>query len=361
MVASGFHQVSSSLTPAAPTLRIFDESAPLLPPGERLPHELRLREAFELHFLPDSKELEPTTISLYYTTLGHWERLTTDPPIGLTTDVDFRAFRDAMLKEARGTTVDNNIRRLRTMFRRFGPRSDGNPGGMGFLTLLPYCRSTGAKHGKKRSIPLEELSAVYRACEIATWPSRGPVPAPKLWRTKLVFFYNVGASTVDAELLRWAQIGPGDPDDHQRKDPQRQYVSFVREKTKHLKEDELHVPLNATVLRALLSIRTDDPRVFPCSWTNFRDRKAQWEAILSEAGIPKKRWFNFAHLRKTCNVRANSIPGVAGVGKAILGHAPRDVNDEHYEDWTDRMAYAVDHLPQPDAFAGLDHQRRLFE
>lgn len=350
---------SLSMKHSSISLRLFDATDCFVLPGD--PRELRLSEAADLLYFPVATHLDSATVSSIRTTLRHWERLTTDPPIGAVTDETFVEFRDALrhdtsqgLQGRSKATVARNLRQLTTIFRMFGPRTDSNKGGKGLLKIIPHCRSFKVGERDWRYVSLEDLDAVFRAASIAVWP-RTP-DAPLIWRGKFAWLSFYGTNPCDMYAAEWSQITYGDGS---KKMPRRdrRYLTFTRDKTEEDKP-ALTVPIPErlwNVLRPLRSIGSD--RIFPCSATNTRDRNKQRDEILDEAGIPPERRFTFADLRPTTNTRLNDI--IPGVGEAVLGHAPRGVNSKFYDLWAGRMLDALDRLPVPPAFIDAN-QRTLF-
>ncbi|MDE2103071.1 MAG: hypothetical protein KGL39_37850 [Patescibacteria group bacterium] len=295
--------------------------------------------------------------------IDNWARITEDPPVSAITDLSLLAFRQARLadvppgsSEKSAWTVNKDLRGIRRVLRHLGPRSHGNPAGLGLISIIPYCEMLAAMPGELRIASDAELSALFSACDVATWP-RTRVPAPQLWRALLVCAYNWGANRQDLYRLSDVSIAAGDGRNYGPR-TDRLYVRFVRQKTRRKKPQPLVIPLNATVAMHVQGLLCPGERLFPFPAQNHRDFKRQWDRIHADAGISLDRKIHFQDLRKTCNTRFDEIS--AGIGEWILGHAARDVNRKFYLDVSARILDAVDRLPQPSGFKSLDRQRRLF-
>lgn len=347
---------------AVPAVRLFDPADCRNFPDD--PRQLRLREVADLYYFPLATHLAKGTASSIRTTLSNWERLTDDPPVGAIDDQTLARFRDAFLTDrssGRGgrsrATVARNLRQLKTIFRLLGPRGDRNPGGQGILDQVPHCR--GYKVGARDWIyvSVDEMDAVYRACEVARWPATGRAHPCALWRAKFASLWAFGWNPCDMYAATWSQIAPGDGS-LARPCRDRHYLSFTRAKTAGEKP-VLHLPFPRWLAKIFAHLRSSPGRIFDCSIANVRDRNAQRDAILDAAGIPLARRFTFADLRPTCSTRLNEI--IPGLGAAVLGHLPRDVNSRFYNQWAARMAEALDAMPRPQSFGAGERQLRLFE
>src|SRR5262249_35831612 len=144
-----------------------------------------------------------------YVTLSSWERLTANPGISAISDFSLQSFRDARHKEAfrgqaekRAATVNKDLRNIRSILRRVGPRGDRNPAGQGILPSRPDCQPRPADPIRKRIAVRSELAAIYPACDVAIWPAQRVtgVPPPRLWRALYVCELCWGANVGD--LLR---------------------------------------------------------------------------------------------------------------------------------------------------------------
>lgn len=357
-----FAPTSAEVARAPSGIRLFSPSRALKSIAD--PKDLRLRDAADQFYFPVATHLDRDTVSSIRTTIANWERLTNDPPIGRITDEVLASFRDRFREDVSGgysgrsrATVARNLRQLKTIFRVLGPRTDGNPNGKGLIDLVPHCR--GYKVGERdwKFVSLEDLNAVYKACEVATWPSSGPVHPCFLWRAKFAWLHYYGTNPCDMYAALWCHISHGDGS-KARPAKDRMYLTFTREKTAEEKPEKLHLPVPEILWRILRSLRSSDPRIFTCSATNFRDRNAQRDAIFEAAGIPNERRWTFADMRPSCSTRLNDL--FPGLGAAVLGHAPRGVNSRFYDLWAGRMAEWLDRFPVPPAFEGNARQLRLF-
>jgi len=323
------------------------------------PGRITLREAYCAFLEPTLGDRAPATRSQLLCTIGEWERLTSNPPIDQISDMTLVKFRDDRRNDEGGiaeATVNKDLRGLRRIMRRIGPRCDGNPGGQGLISLVPYCEMLVPGEPRKRIASANELSALYEACDVATWPNRCGISPPLLWRATIVCLLNWGLNTQDLFRLDESSIVPGDGRRGLSR-PDRLYLRFVRRKTQRHKPAPIILPLNETVQRHVASIRRPGGRLFPFP-RNTRDIKRQWDVIHAEAGIALESKIHFQDLRKTCNTYFDMVS--PGIGEWILGHAPREVNAKFYLDVEKRILAAVDQFPQPAGFSRFERQLRLF-
>lgn len=325
--------------------------------------ELTLTQAYFRFLEPTLTDRAKGTRTALKGAIDNWARIMHDPPLSQISDLSLLAFRQARLSdvppgstEKSAWTVNKDLRGIRRVLNHLGPRSRGNPAGMGLISVIPYCEMLLAPCSEVRVASNADLSALYAACDVATWP-RSRVPAPQLWRALLAAAFNWGANRRDLYRLTEASIALGDG--RQRGiQTDRWYVSFVREKTKRKKPRPIVIPLNATMHAHVQGLFAAGERLFPFPEQNHRDFKRQWDRIHADAGIPLERKIHFQDLRKTCNTRFDEVS--PGIGEWVLGHAARDVNRKFYLDVSARMLDAVDRLPQPAGFRSIERQLRLF-
>jgi hypothetical protein len=217
----------------------------------------------------------------------------------------------------------------------------------------------------------DQLSALYRACEVAWWPvmsrSKRELDPASQWRAAIVMYATYGFRTEelincsgkDCSLVHSSVS-------YQREMPQGGFCEnangwfwYVPEKQKRIKGEPLFLPLNDCAAWHLQSIRpsviTPDQPIFnwPQNSNAFYDN---WKAIVSASRIrlpldlsgqpvmlyPK-------NLRKTCSTwHKYHKPGVAGL---ITGHAARDVVHRHYINGETIILDAINGLPIPHAWS----------
>lgn len=350
------------------------QEPPILPfqrPETAAPDDLKLtlRDAFEKHMAADLEaEKSASTVGNYRTALSHWERLTRNPPIGEATDETMAVLRRGLLAEEKtGHSIMDVRKCLRAIFRRLGPRSDGNPRGKRILDVVPYMEPVPTGEGAPRKIPLETLSAIYEACRVADWPSGCLATAPFVWRVAFVLLYCHGPRRSELLGLEWSMVSwePAHPHPLVDLDNPHGWLTYTPPKTQGHK-GALYRPLTEVSrwhLAQLHAVRGERRKVFGWPASSGTGRRPQTrEAIQRAARIENP--YTFQHFRQTCNMAYRKIDREAA--EAVMGHAPRDVNSRWYWQSVEAMIEAAAQLPQPDAFERAllgpvdDPQRRLF-
>lgn len=308
----------------------------LITRGNDLKFNLSLRECFEQYLLPDMTDAPQGTLSIYLTTLNHWETRTSNPPIGEITNEVLRDFKQSFIRQGYSPeSIKKYWRHIRPILRRVGPQIQGNPLGEGIIDRVPYMSPPKNKTIKiPRIVTEDELNAVYHACKIAKWPK---VESPALmWKLALVIFYNCGPRTQDVfRRLRWENV-----------DLENRRISFISQKRSKLQG----IPFQELVglhLEAVYHGQDPGETVLRATKCN-RSLYAQWKAIQDKAGI--RNYIEFRDLRETCNSLLNAaVPG-ANAGKWVLGHGGSGVNELYYHNPTPEVLQAVENLKQPEAF-----------
>lgn len=360
-----------------PALRIYSDDAP---------HRITLRQALESYVLTTLDSPSAATVQQLWRAVHLWEEFESrnGPNLKMrhaknpgksggsigTTSTDAADIDDVMLAQFRdwcqetkghaASTWNKTWRRVRQILRKLGPPEKGNPAGLGKIARVPHIRLVTESKRGKRIVTLDELDAWYRAAEHATWPD-GDVAAARQWRALLVLGYTTGLRTIDAKQLDRESITSDQhcPDDDVAWTCPHGWLYVVPEKTKR-HQREVILPLNeclATHLSWLCSSGSSRLFSFGAANRHFSD---QWKEITRRA---KVKPFTFGDLRKTANTQYNQIR--PGLGKWILGHAPRGVNETFYLDIMPQVLRGVDTLPLPTAFTELadkpvDRQMRLF-
>lgn len=330
------------------------------PPDRPKALGLTVREAYEKYLLPDLQSGSPRNINEYKTAIKHWETLLTnpaaeatatgwDPDISLIDDELLSAFRAKLL--ARGLaprTVNKTWHNIRAVLRRCSPRTSDNPAGKGMIPFVPYFAPLKASRPNPRAATPREVNALYRACEVATWPlQRRTGVAPMLiWQAALVCFWNLGPRCWDMWGMKpekgwqWAKC------DGRR-------IEYWQTKVKEWHQ----MPLNKTVQWHLERIRPamlkrGGTRIFPASGNQHR-LYDEWEKIRAEAAklVPSVIDLMPHDLRRSCQTAFDDLS--LGYGDYVVGHKPEGVGPTWYRDLSKRIPKAVRQLPQPLAFTEL--------
>lgn len=202
-----------------------------------------------------------------------------------------------------------------------------------------------------------ELSRIYHAAEVATWPTyrrasptipgRWPLPYTPAdgWRALIVLLATYGMRTEDAITLSptghgltWASVrrDSRNPDPSGKLTNPEGWLSFVPAKTAASKPDPLILPITPLVRHHLDRLRvgaTPVPAAPVFDWPTTAgsvERSLvgfywQWDQILKAAGVTATGWDGQPvkllpkHLRKTCVTWLEDHR--PGVSKYVTGHA----------------------------------------
>lgn len=202
-----------------------------------------------------------------------------------------------------------------------------------------------------------ELSRIYHAAEVATWPTyrrasptipgRWPLPYTPAdgWRALIVLLATYGMRTEDAITLSptghgltWSSVrrDSRNPDPSGKLTNPEGWLSFVPAKTAAIKPDPLILPITPLVRHHLDRLRvgaTPVPAAPVFDWPTTAgsvERSLvgfywQWDQILKAAGVTATGWEGQPvkllpkHLRKTCVTWLEDHR--PGVSKYVTGHA----------------------------------------
>ncbi len=363
--------------------------------------DISLRVAFETFLLPSlDRSRASKTTSSYFTSLGHWEafhrlRGSTnstpalevgengylDPPIYQISDEMLNEFGEWLMVETcpsppaplpeagRGETVsdgggaglsvataDKVWKNLRAILRRVGPRESRNPKAVGILDRVPTMDPVSDLADPDRltigegavDVTDDELGAIYEACEIATWPGECSVMQ---WRTYLVILAVMGPRVNDAATLtvEHFRMEAKSPVRRSTREHEQGWLVYLPTKTKGKKRTRLIVPLPPCVRDHVESLlRQRGGRLF--SWVDSGGHRfaEQWQRIVDQAGLPHVQR---RHMRAMANLRWSRTGVRDDLGKWVLGHAARDVNESNYTRIEPDLIAAVPRLEIPVAFA----------
>lgn len=356
-----------------------------------------------------------STINGYATDLKRWEEVTSSPSFGdgsfgeqgpTLRDINrdlLNEFRERLKNRPRRAahrqnvestreespvsinTTNRIIRSLNVLLHRASPDVPGNPAGEGitdeYLNIRQFPRSRSAK----RVASTEEVGAWYKWTHEAAWPSGQPVPAPLWWRTLIVLISHYGFRTRDNFDLKWEDIfwEAQCPNEDAPWKCVHGWIRMTPRKTARKKPDPLVLPMTTVVRAHLMScweasgkpqtgrvlkcpVKRKTARTLPDGQASNRTTQDHLQAERRRqqrrAGI--ERPYTFNQLRKTCNTWLRRID--RELGRLVLGHASRDVNDEYYYVGIGTIVEKLPLVPMPSAFSAIfrdrgDRQRRLFE
>lgn len=227
---------------------------------------------------------------------------------------------------------------------------------------------------KKFYLTYDQIDALYRACDVAAWPTLlgdKPLPysPPRYWRAMLVMQFNYGPRTQELaayereqDTLTWGQVSwePETPDQAGTAQNEHGWFWYTPQKQKRVKGDPLVLPLSQAAARHLRSIYppgqvADSDRVFPFPYSPDSFYETWW-AIVAASGVQLKKDLKTGErpavelklLRKTCETWHDTHS--PGIGEIITGHAERTVSGKHYANRELRLVEAVNNLPQPASF-----------
>lgn len=306
-------------------LRLFspDNSFPL-------PADMTLREGFDLVARPTFLNATKGTLQEYNTALNRWEEFTDNPPITQIDDATCDGFTQAVLDSevVANTTYNKWARHIRGIFNRLGPRDSRNKLGKGIMPMIPIIQFLNEELTEPRVIPLEHISKMYEACDVATWPKRSGASPPLRWRCLLVMFYCVGPRRDDALLMTEEALHAGGA------------LRWIAKKTRK----KQCVPLHPVVHAHLARLPRDGFTLLGMPTTNRRDFYATWRAICKAAEVPNYIPKDF---RKTCGTQLDlQYEGAAGW---VLGHSD-NVTRKYYINPTEKVTKAILAMAMPEAF-----------
>lgn len=330
---------------------------------------LTLRQAWlQLH---QSADHSPRYAEDVLKALDHWERLTDDPPLRAIDNLALKQWKERLqttplppprhwsaAKKATWvprppsrTTVAKYLREIIAILSTCGPARHGKPDALGVLAIVPCTAPPPVDEGDVVYAEPEEVSAIYRACDAATWP-KGPGPrqtwpaelmtAADWWRALLVYLFNIGSRKNEFLRLRWDTV-----------DMSRRLLTPPTSK----RQKACLRPINATLFDHLFSIwQPARELVFACPdsktllYSQFHTiQRAAGISVPRPAGSRRLPVFGFHELRKTCGTVLTELNPRAA--QAMLGHASIETTMRSYSNARRSLLKAAHALEQPAAFA----------
>ena len=215
--------------PAAPSVAIGPNV------GDGLHSEMTLREFFERWYVPNvmhrQKRCSEETIALYRQSIGHWVRLTSDPPIG---QIDEETLYDRFAEGLRQSTYRRGLsgrprllseqtavkhqRHVRAVYFRCGPKTDPKRPSKGLVEEIQHLViASPAAARVKPKFSVEQARKVFAACdEMTAFGARGGSTrgrkgdggpdADHRWRAFIACCYYGGQRFEAMESLRWSML-----------------------------------------------------------------------------------------------------------------------------------------------------------
>lgn len=345
----------------SPSLRLFtgaDDSH--LTTRERQ-QRYTLRQAFEEITRPRllRRGRSAGTISKYRKACWYFEEVFSyNPPLCEITGEMLDSLPCVLLDPARRlaitthTAANQQLMYVEAILRSCGPRM-GRRGGAGILDDVPIGERLPAEAPTKRRriIPEEAWNRLYLACGKLQKPAMWnlSIPFPLASRAMLVLLYTCGPRRTEAMTMRTSAVirSSFHPDDEVDIENLHGWIAYHTPKTRAKKNGlPLVVPMSECLRRHLDAIDGVRTRLFP-----YSDHPTTWrkwlKRINTHAGIDPP--YTFQDMRKTANRGIRRIAG-REVAKFVLGHQPRGVNAQFYDDLTEDAVEAVNARPQPEMF-----------
>lgn len=301
---------------------------------------LTLREFYTRHFCRSFLiDARPKTFEAYEDTLRKWDTLNgciTLRQIDSLTLANFKAHLAGHTctrtkRSLSPATINKHLRHVQALLNKAGPPGPQNRDALGLVNQVAWTKPLRTTRRQPRIIPPEHLQALYTAAGRATHPVVDDVDAGDWWRALLVVAYNLGSRRTAILRLRQTSI-----DWH------------AHEITLEAADDKCGVerrkPLNTTVLRHLLKLRSPDRvELFPWAygWTLFY---RQWHALNDAAGIERPHYVPH-DLKRTC------VSTMLDVAEAFTVQRMADhasiATTQLYANRSAQLRPAAEAMPQP--------------
>jgi len=275
--------------------------------------------------------------------------------------------------EAEGVSYDTKRKRFSTIQKVLLEAVDREQ--LPKVPKLPEIPDTGsAIRGYAGAVELEEVEALYRAADAATWPRLKAAQKKRLWwltpavwwRTWLVCWWCYGLRTQDVVGIKSKQRGllwesvkrlPRCPVPGVKTTWPNGWLFVVPQKTKRTKGQPVIVPLLDVVAEHLAVFRdVDGVRVFP-NGRSHRNFYSSFELIRQKAGVASDVTISSSKtldgqivrsIRKGCS--QNWDDQSDGLGEWVLGHANMGTNASHYKSVAKPIVEAASGLLLPPSF-----------
>lgn len=334
-----------------PQLRLFEPAARTA----ALSPQMTLSEFLEAFVVPVClTRARPRNLKQYRESIAYWRRLTGDPPLAQIDDFTAARFLAGLYELpaiVKGNTLaDNTVRKhcvhVQYCLDRAGLKTRQNPRGQSLVAeavLIDKPRVVVSDVDDDFS--LDEIGAWLEACHAMSAPRSCGVPARAWWESLGLVAYNTGLRVGTLLLLEYGWI-------------EEDWIKIPGPALKQKRAGRFY--LNRASREAIQEIRTERIKIFPFphseSWLHEQRRR-----LLAKSRIAPNRRFGFHAFRKAFGNELSKINGL--VVAMALGHSERgtgDVTRDHYIH-RQRMAEAMDRLPQPLWRRRPEPQLRLFE
>ncbi len=240
----------------APQLRLFSvDDEPLSTKDQQ--RQMTLLEAYKSTICLGSraKKRARGTLKDYWTALSHWSRLMeSDGPLGIgeINDEMLDDFGDLLqLEEKSNRTINKVCGHVEAILKTCGPRTGRNRRGLEILERFVFAEKREEETMiRRRLVPKNDMSRIYEACRIASWPDHPTLPAPLVWRTALVLFWNVGLRRNDCRQMKLSSVHwevPCPIPELRSIENEHGWLEFLPAKTMRRKPQPVVIPLNETM------------------------------------------------------------------------------------------------------------------
>lgn len=296
---------------------------------------MTLRAAYERYH--KSHTHKPRTVKDYETAILHWERLSGDPPIDQVCNLTCRDFKEAMFaavdpdgRKFAAPTVAKYCRELQAIFCTLGPCSLKNKQGLDIIEMIPCFPAVKVAEPLVVTAEDEEIAAILKACEVATWPKqvidhksqRVITFTPSEWWLNLsLYLCTFGSRRNEFLALQSLDV-----------DCAKRQLTLEPDKN----GARNYKPIPHELIPYFLAFQSPSREFFFAAPKSQKMLYKQWYLIQKAAGIRVRRpegsrrmeYFGFHELRKTCGTNWAAISPAAG--KHMLGHKSQQVFDRSY-------------------------------
>lgn len=341
--------------------------------------EWTLRECFETWMRARiARDRAKSTLSGYYTALGHWENYCQRVldclssarfdvgRIGYAELAEFREYLRSDPPAGAGQSVQS-VRRIESCLRPI-LREAKKRGHRGDVPELDHLRMP---RGRPLFASIDEVQRLLDHCHVADWPVLGDLPPSFFWRTILSLYWVYGARTRDfvdcaGGGLAWSSVhfSPRCPDAALRLEHAGGWLEWMANKTRNSVGLPLLVPLHPEIGRLLREFRGIDSRLVFRVPRNSKAFHSRFGRIRAAAGLDEKLVIsgdgrgNQRSIRKGCAQNWDDLE--LGFGAIVLGHEPHGTHNRHYLQAIPKICARIGQLRMPDLSFKCDRQLRFF-
>lgn len=274
--------------------------------GSSLSPLMTLPEFFEAWYLPvvliGQNDDSESTIKLHRDALRYWAELTQpkNPPLRAITDEVISAFTPALRNATwkRGIvgkerplakhTVAKHLKNIRAVLSRVGPTLHPKRPGKALVSEVPYIAVSVPKAKPKPCFSLEVARKIVAASREVETPEIPGIPSWRWWQAVLCGFFYSGTRAGTIFSLEWDWL-------QEREDGYWFDIPAGAVKKTH---KAIEVPVHPAWLKAILGIRTSDPKVYPRPFC-YEHFSVLHDRAQTLAGIPADKQLSPQAWRRT--------------------------------------------------------------